>query len=143
LVKGAGRRTEESSDLSFVRPNAFRLVVLSGIVALFAALLVGASAPSLAHAQGQPAICEDYPDLPVCDDADDDDDDDNDGDRDDDGGPSAGGGGGSGDADGSLPFTGYPITDLLLLLAVLLAAGFAIRAYLGIRARTSGSPNAL
>lgn len=121
------------------------MVLLAAAAALFAALFAGVASPSLAHAQGQPAICDDYPDLPVCDDVDDDDDDgdDDDQDRDGDEGPNAGGGGsGSGDGDGSLPFTGYPITDLLLLLAVLLAAGLTIRAYLAVRGRLNSSQSA-
>lgn len=88
----------------------------------------------MAQAQ-QPAICEDYPDLPVCDEGDDGNNPDDEDDNDEDQGPTTGGGG---DADGSLPFTGYPITDLLLLLAALLATGLAIRAYLAIRQRAGG-----
>ncbi|MGH2954141.1 MAG: hypothetical protein ACRDK9_08995 [Solirubrobacterales bacterium] len=48
------------------------------------------------------------------------------------GGPTAGAGGGTG---GELPFTGYPLTPLLLILLILLAAGLMIRTYLGARDR--------
>ncbi len=41
--------------------------------------------------------------------------------------------GGSGDADGNLPFTGYPLTGLILLLLVLLLAGLAIRSVVAAR----------
>ena len=47
-------------------------------------------------------------------------------------GGAAGTTGGNG---GELPFTGYPLTPLLLLLLLLLAAGLAIRAYLAVRGR--------
>ncbi len=46
--------------------------------------------------------------------------------------PSAGG---DGTASGELPFTGYPMTPLLLLLLALLAAGLLLRAYLAVRTR--------
>ena len=36
---------------------------------------------------------------------------------------------------GQLPFTGYPVTPLILLLAALLAAGAMIRAYIAARDR--------
>lgn len=36
---------------------------------------------------------------------------------------------------GKLPFTGYPLTPLLLLLLILVLAGLTIRAYLAIRER--------
>lgn len=110
-------------------------MVLVAALGLFAALVIAAVAPSLAEA-GTPAICDDYPDLPICDEGPG-----GGGGGDDDGGPGGDDGGagptagGDGDGDGSLPFTGYPITDLLLLLALLLVAGLAIRAYLAIRDR--------
>lgn len=110
------------------------LIALVGVMGMFAL----AAAP--AQAQGQPPICEDYPDLEMCDD-DDDDDDDDDGGEGDDVGPS-GNGTGSGDADGSLPFTGYPLTGLILLLLILLAAGLALRGGTALHERfTRGSPS--
>lgn len=52
-----------------------------------------------------------------------------------DGAASAGAPGGS---DGTLPFTGYPITPLALILLTLLLAGLTLRAYLAIRERLRG-----
>ena len=46
-----------------------------------------------------------------------------------------GDGNGSGDSDGSLPFTGYPLTGLILMLLILLVTGLAIRSYIAVRAR--------
>ena len=47
---------------------------------------------------------------------------------------SGGDGTGTG-AGGELPFTGYPLTFLILLLLILLAAGLTIRAYVAVRDR--------
>jgi hypothetical protein len=100
-------------------------------------LLLLASAP--AQAQGLPPICEDYPDLEICEDDDDDGGQDDDDDDVGPGGTGSGGAGGDGDGDGngSLPFTGYPLTGLILLLLILLAAGLALRAGGALRERFS------
>jgi len=103
------------------------------LLGLLGALLL---MPSVAPAQ---SICEQYPNLPVCVEPDDgggDRDGDDDGDED-----VAGAGAGAsagGDGDGELPFTGYPLTPLLLLLLALLLAGLTIRAYLAARERRAG-----
>lgn len=141
-VKGAGRRSGESTDLSLSQVQLRRSFVVAAILALLAAVIAIAAAPGQAQAQ-QPAICQEYPNLPICQGPGGGGGDDDDRDTDEQQAPAgAGGGGGTGDADGKLPFTGYPITDLLLLLAILLAAGLAIRAYLAIRERRVGVPRA-
>ncbi len=115
--------------------GAALFVVLFGILGILA---LGA-AP--AQAQGLPAICEDYPDLDVCigpieDGVIDGDDDVGPG------GDEGGAGNGSGDGDGALPFTGYPLTGLILLLLILLAAGLTLRGGTALRERFSrGSPS--
>lgn len=57
-------------------------------------------------------------------------------------GPSAGSGAGD-DGGGNLPFTGYPLSTLILILALLLIAGLAVRSYIAVRdrfrARSAGS----
>ena len=45
--------------------------------------------------------------------------------------------GGAGEG-GELPFTGYPVTPLILLLILLLASGVMIRTYLAARDRLNG-----
>jgi hypothetical protein len=100
---------------------------------LVALVLTLAAAP--ASAQG---ICDQYPNSPGC-------------------GQGPGGGGGEnnnndddgdenvsptanlGDGDGSLPFTGYPVTPLVLLLLGLLAAGAATRGFVAARDRRTAS----
>ena len=47
-------------------------------------------------------------------------------------GPSAGAGD---DGGGNLPFTGYPLSTLILILAALLIAGLAVRSYIAVRDR--------
>ncbi len=95
--------------------TALGFLALAGIV-----ILIGASSAS---AQGQPAICDQYPDLPEC------------------VGPGGGGDGGDigtgglGGEQGELPFTGYPLSPLLLVLLVLLAGGLVLRSSLAIRSR--------
>ncbi len=82
-----------------------------------------------------PAICEQYPDLDICigptDNAQDD------GDF----GPGAGNGG-NGDSNGTLPFTGYPMNALMLLLVALLAAGLGTRGYVAVRERAQRNSSA-
>ena len=136
-------------------PSLIRLSLL--VMALVGALTAGAFLAGTASAQ-QPAICDQYPQLPQCEqptggggggDLDDDGALDDDGDLDEGqgpageegagpgglpgaGGPAAGTGAG---ADGELPFTGYPLTPLVLLLLVLLLAGLAVRGYIAARER--------
>jgi hypothetical protein len=98
-----------------------------GLAAIFTSSASAGTAP----------ICAQYPDLPQC------------------SGNGGGGGGGdqssdalgalggdnqatAGTSEGSLPFTGYPLTALLLLFVILLAAGLAIRAYVALRDRVAG-----
>lgn len=116
-----------------------RLTILAALaIAFFAALAVSSAGTPIASA-GQPPICDEYPDLPQC--AEDEPGDDDREPRED-AGPGGGGGAGpagptgdAGDGDGELPFTGYPLTSLLLLLLALLAAGLAVRSYLAARNR--------
>lgn len=106
---------------------------LLAVLALLLGLSLSLLGPPTASAQ-LPAVCEQYPDLPGC--VDPDDDGDANDENDEDAGPAAGAGGPSGgDGDGSLPFTGYPLTSLILLLLALLAIGLAIRLSLAIRGR--------
>jgi hypothetical protein len=113
-----------------------RIITRTSIVVAFAAALLAslwliqmAPAPALAQA---PAICDQYPNLPQCeeDEGDEDEDDENQG-------PGAGSGDGPSapDAAGALPFTGYPLTALILFMLALLAVGVATRAYLALRTR--------
>jgi len=107
-----------------------RLTIAFGGVALLLAVFVSLIGAAPAGAQ-LPDICDQYPDNEVCDDPIDD------------GGPDGGpggddgddGGSGKGDGDGSLPFTGYPLTTLILLLLILLAAGLLARAAAAARDR--------
>src|SRR5688572_10964638 len=100
---------------------------LLALVATLGALALLVTLPATAEAQG---ICQQYPDNPACLDeggtgADP-------GAFDPDGtgfGPGAGTGTGTGSDSGNLPFTGYPLTPLILLLLALLAIGLAVRAY--------------
>ena len=93
--------------------------------------------PDGASAQS-PSFCEQYPNDPDCDDDRPDGNDDKNPDGDSDvgpaggplGGDSLGGGGG-----GELPFTGYPLSPLLILLLMLLAAGLILRGYVAVRDR--------
>ena len=99
------------------------------------AVIVLAFAPS-ASAQ---SICDEYPDLPQCVDPGDGGGE-NPGDGDDEGDEDdvAGGAGPTadlGDGTGELPFTGYPVTPLVLFLLALLAAGVILRSYLYLKQR--------
>lgn len=125
---------------SNLSPSALRLIVAGGLL-LFAFLSLAVLQPSNASAQGFPSICEQYPDRDVCAGP-------GAGEGvDDDVGPASDGdedlnGAGSGDSDGNLPFTGYPLTVLILLLLALLATGLLIRAYLATRGKLgSGGPS--
>lgn len=101
---------------------------IAGLVlgALATVVAISMTAPSAASAQGLPSICDEYPNLPVCDPE-----------------PPVPPGGEEGGPTaedqgvdkGELPFTGYPMTPLLLLLLLLLLLGVAIRAYLEMRDR--------
>jgi hypothetical protein len=112
--------------------------LLFGVIALFSAslLLLGATS---ADAQ-TPAACEEY-EVPPCGDGDGDGDDDDDGDGDDVGPGSTGGASGDGDGDGALPFTGYPLTGLILLFLILLLLGLTIRAGVALRERLARDPS--
>ncbi len=114
------------------------------LFAALAAIVALAVVPAIASAQDLPPICDEYPELPVCSedgggDIDDPADDDTSGDIDDETGAALPGSGGDG---GSLPFTGYPLTPLLLLLLILLATGLAIRAWIAYRDRRLASASA-
>ena len=111
------------------------LIAIGVLIAMFVAC-VSLAAASPAQAQ-QPAVCDEYPDLPICTDPGGGGGDNPDGD--DGAGPGVGSGG-SGDGDGSLPFTGYPLTGLILLLLALLALGLAMRGAVAIRERLARDP---
>jgi hypothetical protein len=114
--------------------------VVAVAAALFAALGLGLIATERASAQGPGSeFCEEYPSIPGCETG-----------PTGDTGPTGTTGttgiqaptAGSVDAGGTLPFTGYPLTALILLLLILLLIGLAIRAYLAVRDRISGDPRA-
>jgi len=110
-----------------------QLFIVSAFVALLAGMFALVTAGT-ASAQDMPAICDEYPNNPECDvrpEPPDEDPDPNEL-------PSAnvgGSGGGNGDGDGALPFTGYPLTGLILLLLILLATGLVIRGGTALRER--------
>src|SRR5687767_8303386 len=98
-------------------------IVTAFVVAVAGFMAISAIVADPANA-GVPAICAQYPDLPECEVP----------------GPGPGpgpDGGPTADAGvtGELPFTGYPLTPLILLLLALLLAGLAIRTYLAVRDR--------
>lgn len=116
-----------------------RKLNLAAILACLAALFFAGAFVQPAVAQDSGADDQYIPDPPVDDDDDDgdigDDDDGGDvGDDSDDGGVGAAGGSGSG-GDGTLPFTGYPLTVLVALMLFALLAGAMLRAYSGYRER--------
>jgi hypothetical protein len=138
---GRARRTEVSK----VNAQGLMTRKLTAAVAAFALVLAGMTlllAVNASSASAQlPAICQQYPDLPQCQEPT---------------GPTgptgAGPTGPTGigpttdegptagvTTGGELPFTGYPLTGLILLLLVLLLAGLAIRTYLAVRGRITGS----
>jgi hypothetical protein len=108
-----------------------RFAVRTALVCVGAVVVLGlAAAPA-----GAQSICQQYPNAPECD-----------GDV----GPGGGNGGNDnlpflnggsnpsgdfGDGNGKLPFTGYPLTPLILLFLILLAAGLATRTYVAVRGR--------
>ncbi len=117
--------------------HKFRALVIALVAAFSLAFAFSAILAQSASAQGPgSALCDRYPELPQCQDDDGDDDGD-----DDDKNPSGGGGNPSTDDDGpsgNLPFTGYPLGALTLLLVLLLVAGLTLRAYLAVRDRIAG-----
>lgn len=125
------------------------VVVVAVFLALVAALVAGAVAVPHASAQGTDPVCEEYPNLPQCEEGETDDGEDDADDREDQddqaspvpggGGPTASDSGGG----GNLPFTGYPVSSLVLLLIALLAVGAALRGYLAIRERLASRPDGL
>lgn len=126
-------------------------------VATFALAFAGVTAVlalNASSASAGPSVCEQYPDLPQCGGAPGGGGDPaggGDGDSGDEG-PAAGGGDSagvqgpsadlSGGRGGDLPFTGYPMTALILLLVVLLLAGLGIRSYLAVRDRVADDDTA-
>jgi len=108
--------------VTLTRINPIRGVALLGLLAL-ASAVIGLVLASPASAQF-PSGCVEYDDDPCIGPIDNVDEDGNDG---------VGPGDGSGDADGKLPFTGYPLTGLILLLLVLLAVGLTIRSGTALR----------
>ncbi|GEM_PF-3077918 len=116
-----------------LRPAAIALAVIGALALAGMLLAVSASSPLAAKAHAQAAACPQY--NPNC------------------GGghkppggqgnqgggalPSGGAAGPVGGQGGELPFTGYPLTPLILLLLILLAAGLGLRAYVALRDRLS------
>ena len=122
------------SELAMINNSGRRNILLTGaLVALLAACfaLIGA-APASAQS---PAACEEYDD-PNCG---------PDGGEDPIDVPGANGdngtGDGDGDGDGELPFTGYPLTGLILLFLVLLLAGLALRGGAALREKLARGPS--
>ena len=134
-------KTAEERKGFFIRagPDIRKFLTTSSLLAALAVAAV-LLLPQAAQAQ-LPAICDQYPDLPQCEEG---------------GGGGGGGdenpsgdegpGGGSGNlpsgeadagAQGDLPFTGYPMTAILLLMLALLVMGLIIRSVVAIRDRRS------
>jgi len=109
-------------------------LVAMGLAALLAVLTLGLVKAQAASAA--PPICDQYPSLPICEQG-------HHGGGNHHGNPAGGpaglGGNGptanQGSASGELPFTGYPLTPLILLLLALLVIGLTIRTYLYARDR--------
>lgn len=113
------------------------------LVALGLALAISAVVADQASAQGS-VFCDQYPNDPDCDDDGGGPDDDGGGGPDDDGnqgpggdgdGPVSGDGLGGGNDGGNLPFTGYPLSPLIIMLLILLAVGLTLRGYTAVRDR--------
>lgn len=104
---------------------------------LVACFLLIPTGSAFAQGDGLPAICDEYPNLPECQPLPEPPDE-----EPTDEGPSANNNGGDRDGDGNLPFTGYPLNGLILLLLVLVASGIAIRAGIAARERLVRDPNA-
>ncbi len=131
--------------------QAFGLRRMAAIAALVALATLALAAATADRASAEAAICAEYPGLTQCDqpvggDAETGDDVSPTGTGADPttgggtpsaipgaGGPSAAAGGAG--ARGALPFTGYPLTPVILLLLALLVAGLTVRAYVAIRDR--------
>lgn len=115
----------QSMILARAVENRNRWIVVAGaaLAVLALALAVSMTAPSAASAQGLPSICDEYPNLPICEEPT--------GGHHNPAGPTAD----QGVAQGELPFTGYPLTPLILLLLLLLLLGLALRAYVEARDR--------
>jgi hypothetical protein len=124
-----------------IQPVGFRRMIVVATLCALVALAIAAVAADRASAE--PAICSEYPGLSQCEQPTTGGGDTGGGVNPADGGgavspipgaggPSAAGGG----ARGALPFTGYPLTPVILLLLALLVAGLAIRGYVALRERT-------
>ncbi len=119
-----------------LRPAAIALAVIGALALAGMLLAASASSPLAAKAHAQAAACPQYnpncgghkpPGGPG-------------GNQGNQGGgalPSGGAAGPVGGQGGELPFTGYPLTPLILLLLILLAAGLGLRAYVALRDRLS------
>ncbi|HEY8467047.1 MAG TPA: hypothetical protein VIL04_09610 [Solirubrobacterales bacterium] len=130
---------------------SFRAFVGFAVAALIGALALALPLATDAQAQSLPPICQQYPNLPECQEGPDEDEGDDtptppgdDEEEPDQTGLTPPGIGPTGDAGaaGKLPFTGYPLTGALLAFLILLASGLALRAYLATRDRLAaqGSP---
>jgi hypothetical protein len=119
-----------------------RTVVLLALAGAVAALGISALTAQQASAQALGSeFCDEYPNAPGCQDTGPDDGTGANPD-DDEAATAAGPSADDGATGGSLPFTGYPLTALILLLLVLLVTGLAIRTYLAIRDRIGRDPTA-
>lgn len=115
-----------------VRTRRITVALAAALLALGMVFVLNASSAS-----AQAVNCQYNPNLPQCDN----------------GGNGPGNGGGNnhpgndnggeggnpatgaigGSDNGTLPFTGYPLSPLVLVLLILLIAGFTVRAYLAVR----------
>lgn len=141
-TSSARRRLKDFEQVNTFKQRGRHLVTAALVGLLVGALGLVAAAPASAQG-GLPAICDEYPNLPECQPLPQPPDDDPRPDADDDEGPSAGVGatGGGGSGDGKLPFTGYPVTGLVLLLLGLLTLGLMIRGAVALRERFARNPS--